>query len=369
VKPDRARSGLRWLGSRVALAGLSLLLALVCAEGVFRVWTARQRARAQSDDDWRIRVTEMNRTLYRRSDDPRLVYEPAPGVRHSMGGWHAAFNQAGIRDDREIELRPSGRRVALLGDSIAWGEHLSLDQTLGRRLEERLDGAEVLNFGVTGYDTAQELAWYERAARPFGSTDVLLVFCLNDALIMSGPYNAWANEEESARKRAQDDLLERVAPIRAETVEWVMGRREQEATFTSLARIRTLLRTATYHRSSDYTDEFLVMYDQPEVWSRIERALVDLGAAIEADGARAWLAISPVLREWRGYRWAWIHERVADAARSAGFEVIDPLSTWRDAHSPEELRFFGDSLHYSAAGNRAFADVIAEEMGEQGAPP
>ena len=356
--------GLRWLASRLLLAALSLLIALVCAEGVFRAWTARQRARAQTDDDWRVRVTEMNRTLYRRSSDPRLIYEPTPGARYSMGGWQAAFNQAGIRDEREFERRPTGRRVALLGDSIAWGEHLSLDQTLGRRLEERLSGTEVLNFGVTGYDTAQELAWYERAARPFASTDVLLVYCLNDALIMSGPYNAWATEEEASLKREQDALLERLAPIRAETVEWVMSRREEAATLTLLARLRTLLRTSTYHRSADYTDEFLVMYAQDQAWARIEAALTRLGAAIEADGARAWLAISPVLREWQGYRWTGIHERVAEAGRAAGFEVIDPLESWRADRRPEELRFFSDSLHYSAAGNRAFAEVIARAMQE-----
>lgn len=356
------RRALRGLASRVLLAGLSLLIALICAEGVFRAWTARQRARAQTDDDWRVRITEMNRTLFQPSDDSPLVYEPTPGARYDMGGWTAAFNGAGIRDDREFPAEPDGRRVVLLGDSIAWGEHLALEQTLARRLEERLEGSEVLNFGVTGYDTAQALAWYERAARPFGATDVLLVFCLNDVLIMSGPYNAWADEHDAARKRDQDALLERLAPVRAETVEHVMSKREEQALFTLLARARTRVRTATYHSSRGYTDELLVMYDQPEAWGRVEGALRGLGAAIQADGARPWLAISPVLREWERYRWSDIHDRVAGVAAEAGFTVIDPLPRWRGQRAPEELRFYGDSLHYSADGNRALAEVIAEAM-------
>jgi len=352
----------RGLASRLAVAALSLLIALVCAEGVFRAWTARQRARAHSDDGWRDRVTEMNRTLYRRSADPRLVYEPVPGARYSMGGWEAAFNPAGIRDDREFEPTPSGRRVVLLGDSIAWGEHLALEQTIARRLEEELDGAEVLNLGVTGYDTGQALARYERTGRRFAPTDVLLVYCLNDVLIMSGPYNAWADDEEAAAKRRQDELLERLAPVRAETVEQVMRRREEEALFTLLARLRTVVRTSTYHRSRRYTDELLLMHDQPEAWGRVVEALEGLGAAVRADGARPWLAISPVLREWEDYRWAGIHERVEHVAEGAGFGVIDPLPAWRRTRLPEELRFFGDSLHYSAEGNRAFAEAIADAM-------
>ena len=356
------RRGRRGLGSRLLVAAVSTLLALVCAEAAFRAWTARQRAEAHSDDGWRARITEMNRTLFRRSDDPRLVYEPAPGASYDMGGWQAAFNGIGARDDREFAPAPSGRRVVLLGDSIAWGEHLALEQTLARQLELRLEGAEVINFGVTGYDTVQELAWYERAGRGVAPTDVLLVFCLNDLLIMSGPYNAWADDGEAERKRRQDALLERLAPVRAETVESVMQRREEAATFTLLARLRTLVRTATYHRSRGYTDELLLMYGQPEARGRMEAGLRGLGAAIQADGARPWLAISPVLREWEGYRWAGVHEGVAAVAVEAGFEVIDPLEGWRRSRTPEELRFFGDSLHYSAEGNRALADAIAAAM-------
>ena len=358
----RRRSPLRWLAPRLLAAGLSLVISLVAAEVVFRAWTARQRDEAQTDDDWRVRVTEMNRTLYRRSDVPGLVYEPTPGARYDMGGWVASFSEQAIRDDRTFETATDQRRIALLGDSIAWGEHLSLDQTLGWYLEQRLDDAEVLNFGVTGYDTGQAAAWYERAARPFAPTDVLLVYCLNDVLIMSGPYNAWADGGESDAKRRQDALLEELAPVRAETVEWVMSRREEAATLTLLARVRTLARTSIYHRSRGYTDEFLVMYGQREAWARVEAGLQRLGRAIEADGARPWIAISPVLREWEGYRWRGIHERVAAAAREAGFEVVDPLDGWLADHSPEDLRFFSDSLHYSADGNRSFADAIAAAM-------
>ncbi len=43
----------------------------------------------------------MNRTIYRRADDPALVYEPNPGASVPMSYGDAGFNAAGMRDDRE----------------------------------------------------------------------------------------------------------------------------------------------------------------------------------------------------------------------------------------------------------------------------
>lgn len=346
-----------------AVAALATVVALVPAELIFRAVSAEQKDDSHSAWEWRQRITEMNRTLYRRSDDDRLVYEPVPGARYDMGEWDAAFNAAGFRDDHEPAPEPADRRVVMLGDSIVWGEHLALKQTLPHQLEGRMPGAEVFNLGVTGYDTAQELAWYERTARPLRPTDAVVVYCLNDILVMSGPFNAWATEAELERKKEQEALLERIAPIRAETVEWVMGRREQEATFQLLARARTLLRTTTYDRSSRYTDEFLLMYAEPEAWAGVHAAIAALGAALRADGVRPWFVISPVLRLWPDYRWAHIHEQLRGSAQAAGFTVIDPIDDWRGRYDPADLRFHGDSIHYGSDGSRVLAQLLAEALG------
>jgi hypothetical protein len=335
----------------VATALGATVLALLIAEGVFRLVLSERKDDTHEAWEWRQRITEMNRTLYRPSDDPRLVYEPVPGA--------GEFNSVGARDAREFESHPSGRRIAVLGDSIAWGEHLSFRETFPHQLEGLLAPAEVINFGVTGYDTADELARYERVVRPLHPTDVVVVYCLNDILIMSGPWNVHGDEAARARKKAQDELLEEIAPVRAETVEWVLGRREESARVKLFARAHTLIMSARYDRRADYTDEFLVMYDRPEAWARVASAMTTLGEAIAADDARAHLVISPVLRLWRDYRWQAIHARVADTARAAGFAVIDPIDDWRTRLDPSDLRFPGDSIHYSGAGSRVLARTVA----------
>ncbi|MEI8256387.1 MAG: hypothetical protein WCJ30_12005, partial [Deltaproteobacteria bacterium] len=129
----------------------------------------QQRQKGADDSTWRDRVRAMNRTIYRRSDDPRLVYEPTPSSSVPMPYGPAGFNAGAMRDDRERPLDPPADRprVAVVGDSLVWSEELPLADSLPRVLEHALEGsrAEVLNFGVTGYDTAQEAAWYERHVR------------------------------------------------------------------------------------------------------------------------------------------------------------------------------------------------------------
>jgi hypothetical protein len=97
------------------------------------------------------------------------------------------FNRDGMRgpDWRE---KPAGvQRVAVLGDSMIAAIATDEEKTLVRRLEERLNAAqpqfhwEVLNFGVSGSSTGQELVLYRELARRYQPDVVVCAFCvLND---------------------------------------------------------------------------------------------------------------------------------------------------------------------------------------------
>lgn len=91
----------RTLG-RVALVLASMALAIGGAELAYRARLASAEAPDGGDDDWRRRYRHMNDTIYRRSDDPGLVYEPVPASSVEMEYGSAAFNAAGLREDREF---------------------------------------------------------------------------------------------------------------------------------------------------------------------------------------------------------------------------------------------------------------------------
>src|SRR5262249_24936879 len=150
------------------------------------------------------------------SADPALIYEPVPGASATMEYGAAAFDRGSMRDDREHAPQPDARvRIAIVGDSLVWSEFVSLADSLPRRVGAALGPRyEVLNFGVTGYDTTQEAAWYEHTVRAFHPQIVVVVHCMNDEMIMSGPFERYATPAEHARKDAQDALFDRVAPVR-----------------------------------------------------------------------------------------------------------------------------------------------------------
>nr|MDQ3035267.1 GDSL-type esterase/lipase family protein [Myxococcota bacterium] len=349
-----------------ALVLVSLALALGGAEAIYRARVAHDDAPDGGDDDWRRRYRHMNETIYRRSGDPELVYEPVPSSAVEMEYGRAAFNAAGMRDDREFPIEHGARtRVVMLGDSLVWSEFVALEDSLPRRTEGALgsDQFEVLGFGVTGYDTAQEARWYERAARAFDADVVVLVWCMNDLMIMSGPFERFADAGDRARKDAQEAEIERVAPLRRETLDDELERRERASSVRIFARALGIWERWSF--ASSYVDEYLVMARDEARWERVERALARLGAMIREDDARAVFVISPVLESWDRYQWSAMHDRVRAAAEDAGFVVVDPLVQWRDeGQDAIALRIGGDNLHYGRTGNRALGETIAAAVRE-----
>lgn len=351
------------VAGRILLVLASLSIALAGAEGVYRVRTSREGAPDAGDDDWYVRYRRLNETLYRRSADAELIYEPVPSSQLEMEYGTAAFNARGLRDDRETSVTPieGQTRVAMLGDSLVWSEFLSVSDSIPRRTEEALgDGFEVLNAGVTGYATTQEARWYEASVRPLHPRVVVAVWCMNDMLIMSGPFERFATGADRAEKDAQDAFFEREAPVRRETIDDVVSRRERDATFRLLA--RALGVWERWRFADHYVDEYLIVADDQARRERTRAALSRLGAAIRADGAVPVLLVSPVLEEWEHYRWSALHDFVRDAGEDAGFRVHDPLDAWRREHDASELRMGSDNLHYGQTGSRIFGAVIADAV-------
>lgn len=108
------------------------------------------------------------------SADTRLENATRPGPDAAI----AHINSAGLRGPEIRQDRP--RRILVLGDSFAFGVGVDDDHTLAAQLGALLGSSwEVLNGGVSGYSTEQELLWFERLEwlRP---EIVVLVVCDND---------------------------------------------------------------------------------------------------------------------------------------------------------------------------------------------
>jgi lysophospholipase L1-like esterase len=90
------------------------------------------------------------------------------------------INEKGLRDrERSYERQNDGERVLVLGDSFAWGYGVEESERFSQLLEASM-GVEVINAGVSGYSTDQELLWYQREGIKYETDLVILVLAGND---------------------------------------------------------------------------------------------------------------------------------------------------------------------------------------------
>src|SRR6266852_1417876 len=82
------------------------------------------------------------------------------------GESYVRINSDGLRDREHANVKPANiMRIAVLGDSFAEAMHVPMEQTFWSLIERKLEEChayrgkhvEVMNFGVSGYGTAQEL--------------------------------------------------------------------------------------------------------------------------------------------------------------------------------------------------------------------
>lgn len=112
----------------------------------------------------------------------------APGVEgwiRTEGESFVKINSQGLRDREHTEAKPEGvYRIAVLGDSYAEAVQVDMTDTFWSRLERNLTKCpvfadrqiEVINFGVSGYGTAQELITLRRDVWKYSPDLVLLAF-------------------------------------------------------------------------------------------------------------------------------------------------------------------------------------------------
>ena len=113
---------------------------------------------------------------------------PNAEFRHTSvdGSWTFVTNSRGLRDTREFAYdKPEGTvRVVALGDSHTQGYEVRQEATysavLERYLTKRGVRAEVLNAGVSGFSTAEALAFLENEGYKYRPDVVVLGFYAND---------------------------------------------------------------------------------------------------------------------------------------------------------------------------------------------
>jgi hypothetical protein len=113
----------------------------------------------------------------------RLGWKLRPGFRGLVHGTWTTVSDGGCRGRDHAAGKAPGRiRIVMLGDSITFGHRVRDDQTFSALLESRSGRFEVVNLGVEGYGTDQELIVLREEGLRRRPDVVVLNFCSNDVL-------------------------------------------------------------------------------------------------------------------------------------------------------------------------------------------
>ena len=109
----------------------------------------------------------------------------AEGWQRTEGEDFIRISKDGLRDREHSKIKPPNTiRIAVLGDSMAEALQVPMEATFWSILERRVKACrafsardvEVLNFGVSGYGTAQELLTLRRRVAGYAPDIVVLAF-------------------------------------------------------------------------------------------------------------------------------------------------------------------------------------------------
>lgn len=137
------------------------------------------------------RVGFFQKEQFQLSPNILIGWEPIPNPAAAVGRLDGRFtpeerNSLGFRDyEHAVAKSPGVHRILIIGDSITKGvgipdPNMAYPMVLERELGQRGLRSEVLNFGVEGYNTQQEVETLRDKGLRYKPDLVVLAYCLND---------------------------------------------------------------------------------------------------------------------------------------------------------------------------------------------
>lgn len=328
-------------------------------------------------------------------------------------------NSLGMRDrPHAVEPPPGAFRILVLGDSFMEAYQVPLEESLPYRLQERLAerGVEVLNLGVGGYGTAQELlALEEEGLRYRPDLVVLAFFTGNDVHNNSRAIEAAAVGEDEATTYARpyaralslDSAIEWTPPdwerMAPQIERWERRKRSwgdavrravQPAMVVNLVEQGAGRLLARFVGAEAY-DPLLALgwpflREVPdaraaalwqEAWLVTQRLLLEVDRRAREAGARLVVLVVPVEfqvdpRDLAPLRAAHpeldfdplkINRELAAFCAGAGIPLVDPTAELaREQAGGRRVYYALEDRHWNAAGHALAAELLAEFLVARG---
>lgn len=342
--------------------------------------------------------------------DPQLGWTLRPGLEAwytQEGRGLVRVNSAAMRDrDHALEKPKDVYRIAVLGDSYAEARQVGAEEAFWAVLPQQLQRCnfaggkriEVLNFGTSGYGTAQELAVLESRALAYKPDLVLLQFTNGNDV----RNNSFALEDEKTRpfyrlnpdgSLWRDDSFTRTASFAAQS----SSRNELLRRIADHSRVVQLVRSVQTgslfrkaHADGAGVEQGLeaVVLAAPrepkweEAWSITERLIAKTAEAAQKGGAQFLVVTVPyaiqvhpdgAVRKSLEAKLGvadlfYPDKRIAEFGKRNGIPTL-PLAQEMQRQAEERKAYFHgfDDVgmgrgHWNAQGHRAAAELIAMRL-------
>ncbi len=379
------------LRSNIFIFFISLILSLVLAEGMTRIFVKPPAP-----------PTELPRVfLHMPSDNIKLLYKPAPNAEGYAYGVWSKMNSAGFRD-REFSIeKPTGyQRIIFLGDSVVFGygiyEADSLPKQLEKQFQKHGQKIEVLNFGVSGYESEQQIEFLKELGLRYHPNIVLVGYTLNDSNYGSWEldlfdtlYNIQVEEkgtdpfknaltflyahsrflslldQKFKIQKKVKELRSYRSPIRRYLTE--RHRKMRDLPDSEYRKLEAqFVKDAAERKTPESEIKFIMAnigfwcYDFfSSHWNVSEKSFLELKILSEKYSFRVVVVIFPIMRELDAYPLEALHRFLTAKFQGMGFEVIDILPIVKPL---DEKKITHDGLHFKEEGSQIVGQYLYEKI-------
>ena len=349
--------------------------------------------------------------VHQSSDNLKLLYKPIPNrITHaSKAGydWENHINSLGFRGrECTVQKAPDTKRIIFLGDSVVYGYGLNEEETLPRQLERDYNRngqkVEVLNLGVSGYETQQAVEFFKEIGLKFKPDIVVMGYTLNDSRYASmeldffNDHAAWKVNTDSFpwekkwmyvlyqhsfflqyldRERHLFETKPKIqAVIRGEKSIWhyIRDRNEtqQDLANSEYRQLKDAILKATREKGISPEAlkrmlEFVGMSDevmQSSHWNVSKMAFAELKRLSEDNNFKVITLIFPYLENPSDYALASVHEFINKELNFMGVSTIDALEYTQKIYQKYGRAIANDPIHYSALGADLLAQYLRREL-------
>lgn len=322
------------LARKLGIGFVTLILAALCGEIAARALHLAKIPRLAKRDGG-----QWYDLVHRPASTPGLAYELVPGLERESLGVHLRTNSLGMRDDEPLPADTPGLfRVVALGDSVTFAYRVEAEQGFCALLEQALAASplgagrrvEVLDTGVSGYSTHDEVAALEGKWLAFDPRLVLVCYSLNDPEVVPN-----------------QPLTRYFVPAPWWHASRLLLAIQQRLTGRRIA----ALGGGNYFR--------YLHADGTPSWESVQTAFARLAELARAHGFRVVVVVFPTFSfdPWSAYQFRAEHAKVVREAERNGFLALDLLPRF-ESEEPRSVTIEADDPHPTALGHAIAAAEI-----------